>query len=128
MSVDKIFQKISGKIGELRLDMIEFQKSISRIPALSPTSGGSGEWDKVMFIKDYLQKRGISNIEQIDAPDLQAKNGKRPSLIVRFPGKSNEKTIWIMSHTDVVPEGDVKKWDTDPWDVVEKIRKVYKFG
>lgn len=125
---EKLFQQVSEKIGELRSDMIDFQKSISKIPALSPTSGGTGEWDKVIFIKDYLQGRSITNIEQIDAPDPEAKNGKRPSLIVRFPGKSNERTIWIMSHTDVVPEGDLKKWDSDPWEVIEKDGKLYGRG
>ncbi len=125
---EKLFQQVSEKIGKLRSDMIDFQKSISKIPALSPTSGGTGEWDKVMFIKDYLQGRSITNIEQIDAPDSEAKNGKRPSLIVRFPGKSSEKTIWIMSHTDVVPEGDLKKWDSDPWEVIEKDGKLYGRG
>jgi succinyl-diaminopimelate desuccinylase len=125
---EKLFQQVSEEIGELRSDMIDFQKSISKIPALSPTSGGTGEWDKVMFIKDYLQGRSITNIEQIDAPDPEAKNGKRPSLIVRFPGKSSERTIWIMSHTDVVPEGDLKKWDSDPWEVIEKDGKLYGRG
>jgi len=125
---EKQFTQVSEKIDELRPQMIEFQKAITRIPALSPGSGGQGEWDKVMFIKEFLQKQGISNLEQVDAPDPDAKNGKRPTLIVRFPGKSNQKSIWIMSHTDVVPAGDLKKWESDPWEVIEKEGKLYGRG
>ena len=104
-----IFEKIKQKIEELRPEMIEFQKSITKIPALSPSSGGEGEWDKAMFIKQYLEKHGLKDIKQIDAPDPKAKMGKRPNLIIKIPGKNSKRSIWIMAHTDVVPEGDRKK-------------------
>ncbi len=122
------FKNVEEKIDSYRSNMIEFQKQITRIKAVGPENGGEGEWDKAMFIKDYLQKNGISDIEQIDAPDPKAKNKKRPNLIVTVPGKSREKTIWIMAHTDVVPEGDLKLWDTDPWEIVEKDGNLYGRG
>jgi succinyl-diaminopimelate desuccinylase len=124
----KLFEQLSNKIENFRSEMIDFQKEITRIPALSPTSGGEGEWDKVMYIKKFLQKRGVKNIDQIDALDPAAKNGKRPSLVIKIPGKSSNKTIWIMSHTDVVPAGDLQKWDTDPWEVIEKDGKLIGRG
>lgn len=124
----EVFRQVAQKIDSFRDDMIEFQKSITAIRALSPTSGGEGEWDKVAWIKDFLQKGGLNRIEQIDAPDPRAKMGKRPSLIVRIPGKSHQRTIWIMAHTDVVPEGDLKLWETDPFEVVEKDGKLFGRG
>jgi succinyl-diaminopimelate desuccinylase len=122
------FAEVDQKIENLRNEMIEFQKAITAIPAISPASGGTGEWDKVMYIKDYLQKKGFGNLEQVDAPDPQAKNGKRPNLVLRIQGKSHQRTIWIMAHTDVVPEGDLKKWDTDPFVVTVKDGKLYGRG
>jgi succinyl-diaminopimelate desuccinylase len=122
------FAEVDQKIENLRNEMIEFQKAITVIPAISPASGGTGEWDKVMYIKDYLQKKGFGNLEQVDAPDPQAKNGKRPNLVLRIQGKSHQRTIWIMAHTDVVPEGDLKKWDTDPFVVTVKDGKLYGRG
>ncbi|RMG41682.1 MAG: M20 family metallo-hydrolase, partial [Methanobacteriota archaeon] len=123
-----IFQKICQRIDALEPEMIEFQKAITAIPALSPVNGGEGEWDKAMYIKGYLEKIGVKDIQQIDAPDPRAKEGKRPNLIARIPGKSHEKTIWFMVHMDVVPEGDLKLWETDPWEAVVKDGKIFGRG
>lgn len=121
-------QKVIERIEKLEVQMIEFQKKITAIKALSPINGGEGEWDKAMFIKDFLKENGFADIQQIDAPDKDAKNGKRPNLIARVKGKSRQKTIWLMAHMDVVPEGDMKKWDTNPWEVVVKDGKIYGRG
>ncbi|MFQ5584945.1 MAG: M20 family metallo-hydrolase, partial [Calditrichia bacterium] len=121
-------EKVLKRISSMEERMIDFQKAITAIPALSPLSGGEGEWDKAMFIKDFLEKNNIRNIQEIDAADSSAKNGKRPNLIARIKGKSSEKTIWIMAHIDVVPEGDLKLWETDPWTVVVKDGKLYGRG
>lgn len=123
-----LFKKLENKIEEMRPQMIAFQKEITRIKAIDPASGGEGEWDKAMFIKNYLLQRGLKNIKQIDAPDPKAKMEKRPNLIVTLPGKSSKRKIWIMAHTDVVPEGDLKKWETNPWEVVEKDGKLFGRG
>lgn len=121
-------EKVLKRISSMEERMIDFQKAITAIPALSPLSGGEGEWDKAMFIKDFLEKNNIRDIQEIDAADPAAKNGKRPNLIARLKGKSSEKTIWIMAHIDVVPEGDLKLWETDPWTVVVKDGKLYGRG
>ncbi len=109
-------------------EMIAFQKAITAIRALSPINGGDGEWDKAMYIKAFLEERGVTNIEQVDAPDAAAKNGVRPNLIARIPGESSARTIWLMAHMDVVPEGDLKLWDTDPWEAVVKDGRIYGRG
>ncbi len=105
----RVYKKLEEKIEALRPQMIAFQKEITQIKAIDPASGGEGEWDKTMFIKNFLLQKGIKDIQQIDAPDPKAKMGKRPNLIVGFPGKSSKRKVWIMAHTDVVPEGDIKE-------------------
>jgi len=128
MTLDPQFNTITETISSLEAEMIAFQQAITAIPALCPTSGGEGEWDKAMYIREYLTKHGVANIQQIDAPDPAAKNGVRPNLIARIPGESNAKTIWLMAHTDVVPEGDVGLWDSDPWQAIVKDGKIYGRG
>jgi len=121
-------KRIINRIEAMENQMIDFQSKITSVPALSPVNGGEGEWVKAMVIKDFLKENGIDDIQQIDAPDKDAKNGKRPNLVVRIKGKSDQKTIWLMTHMDVVPEGDLKKWDSDPWEVVVKDGKIFGRG
>ena len=44
----------------------------------------------------------------------------RPNLILTIPGKDESLSrIWIMSHLDVVPPGEMGLWKSDPWGVVK---------
>ena len=38
----------------------------------------------------------------------------RPNLVAYLPGKRPEK-VWVLSHTDVVPPGDLSLWESDPF-------------
>ena len=69
-----------------------------------------------------------TDFQYIEAPDDKAYKGVRPSLILTIPGKNKERNFWIMSHVDVVPPGDLKLWNTDPYKVVEKDGKLYGRG
>ncbi|MGB4254311.1 MAG: M20 family metallo-hydrolase, partial [Rectinema sp.] len=44
------------------------------------------------------------------------------------PGRRVEGPLWIMSHLDVVPEGELSSWESDPWKVVVKDGKLYGRG
>ncbi len=120
--------RIFEKIDSYRDEVFRLQKAMTAIPALAPENGGQGEFEKAEFVKSYLQDLGIEHIEQIDAPDDRVSSGRRPNLIARLPGKSNSKTIWIMSHLDIVPPGELSLWDTDPYEVVEKDGKLFGRG
>lgn len=94
--------------------VISLQTEMSARPALCPTSGGIGEVEKAAFLKDWLSTNGITDIEELRAPDNRVPCGYRPTLIARLPGKQ-KKTVWILAHTDVVPTGDPDLWTGDPW-------------
>ncbi|HCM28396.1 MAG: diaminopimelate aminotransferase [Treponema sp. GWB1_62_6] len=108
--------------------MVELETGLCRYPALSPESGGAGEFDKCEFLQAWLAERGFKNLERHDAPDARAKNGVRPNLVATIPGVSDAKRLWIMSHTDVVPPGDPSMWKSDPWTVVQKDGRLYGRG
>jgi succinyl-diaminopimelate desuccinylase len=100
---------------------IELETELTKRPAVSPESGGEGELDKCLFLENWLKSHGITNLERYDAPDDRAKSGIRPNLIATIPG--NDDTggrFWIMSHVDVVPPGEDRLWDGDPWTVTRK--------
>ncbi len=108
--------------------IIELEKLLTAIPALAPESGGDGEWKKAEALEAWLRKRGIAQIERHDAPDDRVSARKRPNIIATIKGRKPGKRVWVMTHTDVVPEGDRSLWNTDPFEAVVKDGKIYGRG
>ena len=113
---EKIFAWIDGASSLAA----ELETELTKRPAISPDSGGEGELDKCDFLESWLKAHGVTQLERCDAPDSRAKGGKRPNLIATIPGTGDgEGRLWIISHLDVVPPGELSHWETDPWTVVE---------
>jgi len=107
--------QILKKIESYENYAIELQRGLTAIPALAPSSGGTGEYDKAKWLEGELKKLKFDSIEWINAPQKEAKNGIRPNVIARYKGKSQAKTIWFMAHLDIVPPGEAKLWKSDPY-------------
>ncbi len=90
----------------------EILSRLIEIKALSPDNGGEGEFDKAEYILSLLEF--ADEIERFDAEDRRAKKGIRPNIVARINGK-RRRTLWIVCHMDVVPEGDLKLWESDPF-------------
>jgi len=95
--------------------VIDLQRALVAIPALGPMNGGSGEKDKTEFLKGYLRDMGFAKVRELRAPDPAVPCGYRPSLAAVVPGADASKTFWVISHTDIVPPGDLALWDSDPY-------------
>lgn len=108
-------KQILEKIDSYKDYAVELQRGLTAIPALAPSSGGNGEYDKAKWLEGELKKLKFDSIDWINAPQAEAKNGIRPNIIARYKGKSQAKTIWFMSHLDVVPPGELKMWNGDPY-------------
>ncbi len=108
-------EQILKRIESYEAYAIELQKGLTAIPALAPSSGGEGEYDKAVYLEKELKKLKFDSIEWINAPQKEAKNGIRPNLIARYKGKRSDKTLWLMSHLDIVPPGEMKLWNSDPY-------------
>ena len=124
----KDFLSIKRCISEQQEKMIELERLLCAIPALAPESGGEGELKKCEALQSYLETLGFTQFERIDAPDSRVPSGIRPSLIVTVPGKNDSARIWIMAHTDVVPPGELTKWQSDPWTIVQEGDKLIGRG
>lgn len=97
---------------------IFLQRELTKRPAISPLSGGEGEYDKAKWLEEELKKMKFDRIEWINAKDEKAKNGIRPNIVAVYNGKNTDKTVWFMSHLDVVPPGEMSLWKSDPWELV----------
>ncbi len=108
--------------------IIELETLLTAIPALAPESGGDGEWIKAAALEAWLQKKGIAGIEHFDAPDDRVTAKKRPNLVATLKGRKPGKRLWIMAHTDIVPEGDKALWASDPFTATVRDGKIYGRG
>ncbi len=119
-------QSVLDRIDGARDQMVDSLVEICKIPAVHPESGGDGEFEKAEFLKGLIKKLGLP-VRSVDAPDDRVSKGVRPNLLVEVDGEE-ERRIWIVSHMDIVPEGDPESWDTDPFDPVVKDGKVFGRG
>lgn len=126
----KIKSELFSYIKESKEKMVQLESLLTSHPALAPENGGQGELEKAKALVEWLKNEGVadSQIEEFDAPDPRVKSGVRPNVVVTIPGEKNDYNIWVMAHLDVVPVGNLKLWNTDPWRVVEKDGKIYGRG
>ena len=110
-------QNVFRRIEESRDLIIEIQEELTKRVAIGPENGGEGEYEKVEYAKEILSKLSPDEIYEIRAPDKRVKVGYRPNLIARWNKDSKEKNLWIISHSDIVPEGDISLWTGDPYKI-----------
>jgi succinyl-diaminopimelate desuccinylase len=110
---EKIFQLIDG----YREEVINLQTALTSRVALGPENGGSGEHEKTAFIRGLLESIHPSGLEEIKAPDERAQDGYRPNLIADWESGEGEPKIWVLSHSDIVPPGDLSLWESDPYQI-----------
>ncbi|MCK5106555.1 MAG: M20 family metallo-hydrolase [Elusimicrobiales bacterium] len=107
---------------------IELQRGLTAIPALAPESDGEGEYDKAVWIETELKKLKFDSIDWINAPQKEAKKGIRPNIVARYKGTKSNKTLWVMAHLDIVPPGEAKLWNSNPYELKIEGRKLIGRG
>ena len=121
-------EKVFAAIDASELGVVELETLLSSIPAFAPESGGVGELEKCEALERWLKAHGVAQLERYDSPDTRVPSGKRPNLVATIPGRSDDRRLWIMAHTDVVPEGDRSMWKSDPFKVVYETGRVVGRG
>lgn len=114
------FETTARLIEDYRQESVKFLQRICSIPALGPDNDGQGEMKKYQVIKEFAESLGPDLVEEIHAPDNRVPEGVRPNIAVIFKGRDDSKTLWILTHMDVVPVGELSLWEHDPFDPIEK--------
>ena len=120
---DRVLSAVEG----LRGEMVEALSRICRIPAVSPHNGGTGEEDKAREIERLVAELGLGAVTWQRVEDERSPTGDRPSLFLELPGKRRRR-LCILTHIDIVPEGDRSLWTTDPYRPVVKGSRLYGRG
>ncbi|MCP4582959.1 MAG: M20 family metallo-hydrolase [candidate division Zixibacteria bacterium] len=112
-----MFQKLSDKINGYQQSVIDIQKLLVSIPALAPENDGDGEQKKAEALVEFLKKEGFPEPQNYPAPDDRVSTGQRPNLVYRIKGQDSSRAIWMMSHLDIVPAGELSLWHSDPFEL-----------
>ncbi len=122
-------QNLFSEIEKLETRMVETLMELVKIPAIGPENGGDGESRKAERLEQMLNEAGFDKIDHVDAEDSRVSSGKRPNLVAYFYGDSNAERLWIVTHMDVVPAGDIALWTVaKPFEPVLKENRVYGRG
>ena len=121
--------EILASVSKLEGLMVNTLARLCRIPAVSPHNGGTGEDAKILELAKIIDELGLKDItlkvEHVD--DEKAQSGRRPSLFLEYPGKKSQR-LCILSHIDVVPEGDRSAWTLDPFKPEVRGSRIYGRG
>ena len=123
-----IFNRISRRIDSYRSEMIALQIALSAIPAVGPENDGDGELLKAVFLKKRLKEMGFRNFRNYDSPDKRVSSKIRPNIITTIVGKNKVRYIWIITHLDIVPPGEIKLWSRDPYKGYVKNGRIFGRG
>lgn len=123
----QLFTKVSKRIERYKNEMVAMQKHLVPIKAISPASGGKGEWAKAKFLEPIIHSI-YDEVKEFHTPYKGADGGVRPNYMAVLKGTDSTRTMWIMAHIDIVHEGDIKLWNTDPFTAVVKNGNIYGRG
>ncbi len=126
MPQENLFAAVAARLESLAPAMVELQRELVQRVAVGPDEGGPGEGEKAAYLSGLLRSWGLT-VTNYPAPDPRVAEGSRPNLVAFLPGKSAEK-VWVLSHLDVVPPGDLTLWDSDPFVLRVEGERLYGRG
>jgi succinyl-diaminopimelate desuccinylase len=125
MQSKEVFSEIDNQKNEMTQALIE----LIRIPAIAPQNDGEGELEKSEKLMQILKRIGFDKIERCDAEDERVQSKVRPNIIAYYLGENTEERLWIITHMDVVPQGEESMWTvTKPFEPVVKEGRIYGRG
>jgi len=122
-----VLDEVVAKVESLRDEMVSTMLELIPLGGIGPENGGEGELAKAEFLEGLLRRIGVDEIERHDARDDRVPSGVRPNIVARLRGEEH-KTVWIVSHMDVVPPGDLSLWESDPFKPVVRDGRIYGRG
>jgi len=122
-SLDELIAMVDG----YRNEMVDALTELLRIPAIGPENGGEGEFERARFVRELAERCGFQDIEMFDSLDERVRLRLRPNVVARKKGASDQ-AVWIVSHMDTVPPGDLDAWTYPPFSPKAIDGKLYGLG
>jgi acetylornithine deacetylase/succinyl-diaminopimelate desuccinylase-like protein len=118
MTPEEIRAAIARELPGVRQDL----ERLVRIPSIAFPGYDHSEVERsAEAVAELLRGAGM--------PDVQiVRSGGLPAVIGRRPGPDGAPTVLLYAHHDVQPTGDVKQWDSDPFEATERDGRLYGRG
>ncbi len=100
-------------------DQLDFARELIATPSPNPPGD---ERAVVAVTRKRLEQLGITDISE------HAQVEERPNQIARVRGSADGRTLILSGHLDTKPAGDMKRWETDPWDPVVRDGVLHGLG
>ena len=112
--------RIDAAVDALRPELIEFARSLVRIPSVSGSEQAAQRAiaakyeslglsvDIVPSVREELESHPAFCDDAIPFVD-------RLNVVARWRGTGGGRSLILNGHVDVVPPGDLSKWTRDPW-------------
>jgi len=110
-----------------REEIVDLIVEMLRIDAVNPSMGGRGEYQRALFLENFLKESGLT-VKRHDASDPSVKEGVRPNFTCAIEGRDNSRTLWVVTHLDTVPEGDRSLWKSAPFEPLIEDGKIFARG
>lgn len=102
---------------------LEDLKGLVRIPSISAngfdrknvTAGAEA-------VAHLARESGLQNVEILEV------NGSHPYVYGEWLNKKGAPTVLLYAHYDVQPTGDIKKWETEPFEPTQKEERLFGRG
>lgn len=107
--------------------LVEDFCAMLRVKAVGPESGGEGEHARAGHIVALARRLGLQDIEVMESHDPNVPSGRRPNIVIRVKGRRPGR-LWVVTHMDTVPEGDLSAWHTPPYEPTVKDGRIYGRG
>ncbi len=104
--------------------IIELAKRIIPVKSISPASGGQGESQRADLLVSILKELGYEDSVRYDVED---KMGFKRSSVIEKVGNF-DRTLWLVSHIDTVPDGDPNLWTRPPFQATVEGNRIYGRG
>lgn len=108
---------VAEQIDGYRDEVVRLETELTAIAALSPENGGDGEVAKAEYVKKLLTFLPVDELLEFNAPDSRVPCGYRPNIVAKLKGAQSGRAVWVLSHLDVVPPGELGLWHSDPYRV-----------
>jgi succinyl-diaminopimelate desuccinylase len=118
---------LMASVESQRRRLVEDFCSLLRVKAIGPESGGEGEQARAEHIITLAKRLGLVEVEVLESEDARVPSGKRPNIIIRVKGRTSRK-LWVVTHLDTVPEGDLSAWTSPPFDPSIRNGRIYARG